>query len=31
MNVNFAWPDVPLPQGHRNAPLLGRAVALMRT
>jgi hypothetical protein len=29
--VNFAWPDVPLPHGHRNAPLLGRAVALMRT
>ena len=29
--VNFACPDVPLPHGHRNAPLLGRAVALMRT
>ena len=29
--VNFAWPDVPLPHGHRKAPLLGRAVAMMRT
>ena len=26
--MNFAWPDVPLPQGQRNAPLVGRAVAL---
>ena len=29
MNVNFAWPEVPLPHGQRNAPLVGRAVALI--
>ena len=28
MNVNLPCADVPLPKGHMNEPLLGRAVAL---